>query len=697
MNQPPEGAAPKRKSPTSPASETSGVIESLQMHSNLKPVGKATNLAGMRDQAVALARKGFRVLPLIANSKTPAVEGGCHQASCDPERVRRFWSEALTDEPLDYNIGIATGEGLIVVDIDTKHGKAGVGTWKGLEEHYGQAPQTMTVSTPGRGVHLYFRDGSGRWFPSSAGTLGDGLDIRGVGGYVVAPGSFIDGKAYEAVVDAPIAPIPEWLAQRIEAPKPTKSAGAVEALDGTALDAASARAVDWLRSHAELSIEGQGGNTAAYRVAARVMDFGLSPDDALDLMSGDWNERCEPPWDIQQLGAIVENAAQYRQKPIGAHSADVEFDDVSAEVATDARVKPEHDDMPVTSGNNPFLIEFASDVADTATEQNASPLVEGLLDQGALSMVYAPSNEGKTFVALSLAASVAKGALWAGRETCGGLVVYFATEGGRGIRKRFAAYRQIHGLPAKTPLALIASAADFLSSGVDCSRLIAAVREAERQAGRACVLIVIDTLSRVLAGGDENSSTDMGAIIQRLDSIRSATGSHVMLVHHTGKDSSRGARGWSGLRAAVDTELEVKDQSIYVTKQRDLEFARAIPFSLEGVVIGSDDRGRDITSAVARVGASSVDEFGAELVDGEAEAMAAFKAAAAEKFGEGYRVADDRYFLRTKEWQAQIDGNRSVKGQGLTVARTTWNDRRRILTEKGAVKNIKQGQWVALK
>lgn len=487
----------------------------------------------------------------------------------------------------------------------------------------------------------------------------------------------------------------DWLLPLVTGIRPSK-AESTEMLEGVDEEHAAARAKQWLVSHAEIAREGDGGDTAAYRVSARVMDFGLSPDDALGLMLENWNDRCEPPWEIEQLETIVNNAAQYRQKPIGADSADVEFDVVDL-APEHARPETGHDDLPVTSGNNPFLIEFASDVADTATEQNASPLVEGLLDQGALSMVYAPSNEGKTFVALSLAASVAKEALWAGRETCGGLVVYFATEGGRGIRKRFAAYRQIHGLPAKTPLALIASAADFLSSGVDCSRLIAAVREAERQAGRACVLIVIDTLSRVLAGGDENSSTDMGAIIQRLDSIRSATGSHVMLVHHTGKDSSRGARGWSGLRAAVDTELEVKDQSIYVTKQRDLEFARAIPFSLEGVVIGSDDRGRDITSAVARVGASSVDEFGAELVDGEAEAMAAFKAAAAEKFGERYRVADDRYFLRTKEWQAQIDGNRSVKGQGLTVARTTWNDRRRILTEKGAVKNIKQGQWVALK
>lgn len=280
-----------------------------------------------RAQAVALAKQGRRVFPLLANSKAPAVDGGFHQASSDPERASRFWSEALTGDPLFYNIGIATGGGLIVVDIDIRGDKDGAEAWKALERQHGPAPCTFTVKTPGGGVHFYFEDEGRRWLTSSAGNLGSGLDVRGEGGYVVAQGSVIDGKAYEVMVDAPIAPIPEWLAQRIEAPKPTRTAEAVEALDGIALDAASARAGDWLKKHAKPSIEGQGGNATAYQAAARVMDFGLSPDDALELMlESDWNERCEPPWDVDELRVIVTNASTYRHSPIGSSSADVEFD-----------------------------------------------------------------------------------------------------------------------------------------------------------------------------------------------------------------------------------------------------------------------------------------------------------------------------------------------------------------------------------
>lgn len=124
----------------------------------------------------------------------------------------------------------------------------------------------------------------------------------------------------------------DWLLPLVTGIRPRK-ADAIEMLDGVDEDNARVRAIAWLLNHAELSIEGDGGDDTAYRVAARVMDFGLSPDDALGLMLEHWNDRCEPPWETEQLETIVNNAAQYRQKPIGAESADVEFEDVSAEVA----------------------------------------------------------------------------------------------------------------------------------------------------------------------------------------------------------------------------------------------------------------------------------------------------------------------------------------------------------------------------
>ena len=106
--------------------------------------------------------------------------------------------------------------------------------------------------------------------------------------------------------------------------------------------------------------------------------------------------------------------------------------------------------------------------------------------------------------------------------------------------------------------------------------------------------------------GDENSGQDMTEAVRAMDAIREATGAHVCLIHHCGKDEARGARGHSSLRAAVDTEIEVSRPegemvtTVRVTKQRDLSIGDPMPFSLEVVELGVDRRGNPITSCVVR-------------------------------------------------------------------------------------------------
>lgn len=75
-------------------------------------------------------------------------------------------------------------------------------------------------------------------------------------------------------------------------------------------------------------------------------------------------------------------------------------------------------------------------------------------------------------------------------------------------------------------------------------------------------LVVVDTLAAGFGSGNENSPDDMGAFLPNIRRLCAGTSAHVMIVHHTGKDAERGARGHSALRAAVDTEIEVvADQS----------------------------------------------------------------------------------------------------------------------------------------
>ena len=116
-------------------------------------------------------------------------------------------------------------------------------------------------------------------------------------------------------------------------------------------------------------------------------------------------------------------------------------------------------------------------------------------------------------------------------------------------------------------------------------------------------LIVVDTLSRALAGGNENGSDDMGAFVRHCDLLRIATHAHVCIIHHAGKDEARGARGHSLLRAATDTEIEVTKSAsgiatAEVVKQRDKPGGDKFSFALEPLDIGQDDEGATITSCV---------------------------------------------------------------------------------------------------
>lgn len=243
------------------------------------------------------------------------------------------------------------------------------------------------------------------------------------------------------------------------------------------------------------------------------------------------------------------------------------------------------------------LVTFADAVA-SALQQSAKPLVKGLLDQGALSVLYGESNVGKTFVAMDIAYHVATGLAWAERRTAHSGVVYVAAEGGHGARRRAKALANRYGDAAtrEAKFRFWLGGVNLLRSDTDLTTLTAEVR-ALGDVG----LIVIDTLSRALAGGDENASTDMGALVKNVDRLRHSTGAHVMLVHHSGKDRARGARGHSLLRAATDTEIEVADNAIMVTKQRDLDGNFRRGFVLEPVQLGVDADGDAITSCTVRL------------------------------------------------------------------------------------------------
>ena len=266
-----------------------------------------------------------------------------------------------------------------------------------------------------------------------------------------------------------------------------------------------------------------------------------------------------------------------------------------------AEPKAEPENAPATSSDLPLLyfqdIQPVSDVRD---------FVQGVLIEQGAGVVYGESNAGKTFWTTDLALHVATGNDWNGRRVERGGVVYAVLEGGIGFRNRVAAWKHERGLDdtPNVPFVAIPSGLNLLDPNADTPRLVAAVLHAAEVMKTPVKLIVIDTLSRAMAGGNENSPEDMGALVMNMDTIRAATGAAVLWVHHSGKDQAKGARGHSSLRAAIDTEIEVVAEqdsdrkAATAVKQREMKKGDVFPFTLRTVVIGTNRHGEEVTTCV---------------------------------------------------------------------------------------------------
>ena len=232
-------------------------------------------------------------------------------------------------------------------------------------------------------------------------------------------------------------------------------------------------------------------------------------------------------------------------------------------------------------------------------------IIKNWIAENSISVVYGPSNVGKSFFCMSLAYHIAAGEEWVGNKIKRGSVLYLATEGGRAFENRLYALHEKHGFN-DVSLAVRPSPINLYDADEDIAKIEAIMAEIGRRMEPVTVL-VIDTLARATAGQmDENNNSEMSRLIAGLDAIRERTGVHIMLVHHSGKDASKGARGASALRAACDTEIELSfDEETRVrtaraTKQRDMETGAEINFILQIVELGEDADGDQVTTCIIR-------------------------------------------------------------------------------------------------
>jgi len=162
-----------------------------------------------------------------------------HDATTEFGALRRWWRRWP-----EANVGVRTGaiSGLVVLDIDPDHG--GETSLGELVDAYADLPATLEVRTGGGGRHLYFAHPGGR-VPNSAGALGTGLDVRGDGGYILAPPSrHASGASYRRLTNAPPAPLPGWLAALLT----TRRRRAASTALVTVAKVDTARASAWARA-----------------------------------------------------------------------------------------------------------------------------------------------------------------------------------------------------------------------------------------------------------------------------------------------------------------------------------------------------------------------------------------------------------------------------------------------------------------
>jgi hypothetical protein len=228
-----------------------------------------------------------------------------NRATQDPKQVRELW----TQYP-DANIGGATND-FIVVDIDNRNG--GDETFAGLLAVEYDFPETATTRTQGGGRHLIYVAPDG---PLKGGNhkLGNGIDVKAAGGYVLMPGSAIEGRQYAREDARPPVFAPPWLVAHLKAAKPkTAAAGKRIAPDD---EHARTAAEYWMERKAPRAESGNRDNTAI-KVALKLGDFGCGYDTMLDIMLG-WNEtHCEPPLDLEDLQRICGSAGHNRENAIG--------------------------------------------------------------------------------------------------------------------------------------------------------------------------------------------------------------------------------------------------------------------------------------------------------------------------------------------------------------------------------------------
>jgi len=494
--------------------------------------------SALHEAARSWAQAGFYVFPCVPNGKEPACANGLYAATTDLEKIDQWWKEA------DYNIGISPGPtAMWVLDVD---GPLGAESLARLELEFGALPPTLAIQTPRGPAHTHY------WFAgscrSSVGKLGPKLDTRGEGGYVLVPPSVVNGKEYTYANESEdIAAGPEWIPRQLASRIAQRVAEHSISLDEPGNVERAKRSLQIQVEVGAVAIEGAGGDDQTYRIACEILQLGISPAKAWELLRDEWNPHCQPPWSEDELAVKVQNAADYMQNDIGAWAVPPAAEIFSHIVAS---LRPE--ELSQTQKKPSRFYPHALTELPAALKP-PSWIIPGLIPEKGVVQIIGRQKSFKTFLALDLALGIASG-----RETFGFTpesrpVVYAVGENASTFGlEHVPAWRLARGVGEDFPFYTVAAVPKAMFAE-EAKELIAEVKARGINPG----VVVLDTMTRAMRGLDENNARDMGLFSEACDTVREALGCTVIVIRHTGKDSGRGGRGSNVFDGDCDTTLEV--------------------------------------------------------------------------------------------------------------------------------------------
>jgi hypothetical protein len=552
--------------------------------------------------ALTYAERGLYVFPVRLGVRGEGkkdvrpIDNWNEVSSRDPEQITKWWTNGWAGAALAIDTGRS---GLVVADQDVSDGKRGPENWEILGER-----SEFRVRTPSGGLHDYYReDPKNPVTVANRGEVADGVDVRGIGGFVFAPptidprggrwewelGEIPDDFTQMDVVP-PIIPQRVNEARSALRPKPEVSTTHTSQLfaspsqlgmNGKRKSDAQKLLTEELEAFRALT---QVGNGRSHILAQRLgvlaghgVDVFWGYQDAMDTLM----QACVDNGFTAEHGNRYAEDQARRGLEYGMREPWISLPELES--------APE----PTIDAVDSLLAEMRG-LDEIKLQKPPRMLIQGLLTLDSESWVIGAPGSKKSFVVLSQALAVAEGRPWMGLKVTQGMVIMIVAEGSGGLGARVQAWEKENGRALPLDVKVLprpVQAADVAAWRV----LVEACRRLEP------ALVVIDTQARVTVGLEENSAKEMGQYVEAVRAIREATGACVLSVHHTGR-AGGDARGSSAIDGAQTTELKVESTpgalrgKLKGEKQKDLALAPDIELNFVRHVVGVDEDGQEISS-----------------------------------------------------------------------------------------------------